>query len=112
MVIQIAGFKLEEQLLTGDGAVLQVGHDGGPALVLEVFVVHQAFAEGAEFVGNFKHFLEGRNQNSDIGVSEPEGASGDQAKHRDETAARSPEQVVFARQRCERRLASGGTPPP
>lgn len=61
MVIYVGGFKLEQQLLGGGGAVLQVGHDGRPALVLQVLVVDQAFAEGTQFVGNFKHFLEGRN---------------------------------------------------
>lgn len=58
LIICVGFLKFPEQLLVGQTTVVQIGHDGSPALVLEVFVVHQSFTKRAKFVGNFKHFLE------------------------------------------------------
>lgn len=60
LVVHVGILELPEQLLIGQRAVIQVRHYGRPALVLQVFVVDQALAEGAKLLGNFKHFLPGK----------------------------------------------------
>lgn len=107
LIICVGLLKFPEQLLVRQAAVVQISHDGSPALVLKVFIVHQAFTKRAEFVGNFKHFL-GRRSRKSVGdipstIILKERRVNDKKK--------VPEQVVFERQQCERRLASLETLP-
>lgn len=58
LIIWVRGFKFHEQPLIWQRAVVQISHDGSPALVLKVFIMNQTFTKGAKFIGNFKHLLE------------------------------------------------------
>lgn len=57
LVICVSSVEFQEEFLIGQGAVVQVSHDGRPSLVLKVFIMDQTLTERAKLLGNLKHFL-------------------------------------------------------